>query len=77
MFPRLTDDDARRPYGLPIIHNGQGVIRDIYHHISSTQISRQPTPAFHIVKDGINSRASSFALTAFVLVRARLALVAG
>ena len=71
MFPRLTDDDARRPYGLPIIHNGQGVIRDIHHHISSAQISWQPTPTFHIVKDGINPRASSFALTASVLVRAR------
>ena len=54
-----------------IIHYGQSVIREIHHHIGSTQISRQPSPAFHIGKDGINSRASNFALTASVLVCAR------
>src|SRR5262249_32109961 len=71
VFPRLTDNDARRPYRLPIIHNGQGVIGDIHHYVGGTQISREPTPTLHIGKDGINPCASNFALTASVLVCTR------
>ena len=68
MFPRLTDNDARRP--LPIIHNGRGVIRDIYHHVGRTEIAREPTPALHIGNDCLNARSRDFGLTASVLLSA-------
>ena len=63
VLPRLTDNNARRPYRFAILHDRQGVVREIYHHIGSTQFPRQPTPALHISKDGINSRSRNLGLT--------------
>ena len=70
MFPGLIDNNARRPYRFAILHDRQGVVREIYHHIGSTQFPRQPTPALHISKDGINFRSRNLGLTTPVLVSA-------
>ena len=38
-----TDGEhSGRPFRLAIIHNGQSVIRNIYHQVGSSQISREP-----------------------------------
>ena len=70
MLPGLTDNNARRPYRFAILHDRQGVVREIYHHIGGTQFPRQPTPALHISKDGINSRSRDLGLTTPVSVSA-------
>ena len=67
---RLTDNNAHQPYRFALLHHRQGVVREIYHHIGSTQFPRQPPPALHISKDGINSRSRNLGLTTPVLVSA-------